>query len=978
MGGEDLYESSIFRRYWEALDAINSLIRSTIEIGPILDLIVVEVARAIGADSAIIYVPEDGRWRAGHVYGLPLETVGRELADEEIQYFLMAAKERKYVLIDDAAKDRRVSRHFVEQHGIHAMLDIPLLATGNLVGDFSLHFHTPGKTFADHEVDFVTKAASATALALENATLFERHREAVQALREKQEKMEYALQAANVASWEFEVGTGKTSHSLRHHELFGYIEPVPEWTYQTFLDHVLPDDRERVDNKVRRIVETGQELFDEFRIRRADGKVGWMSARAKAKRDSTGRITHLSGIIHDISHYKEAEDRVLQSLDHIMVLVGVSANVLNETSIEGTLHRAVEGALVLTGAKIAASGHGFGEGSITVGARAEDAELPPCPDVDFVMDRGGVYLDVIKRTRTIRLGEEELFRHPSWWGLPEKHPPLKGLLGTRLEGLDGAANGMILLSHKRKGDFTEEDEALLNHLGLLTSLAIRHIDARTAAERWAAELEVLKKRLEVILQNTSAFIYLIDDRNRFLHVNRRYEEAIGMTSEQLQGRSIFEFFPHDEAAQLAANNRQVLREGKPAEFEEIIETSEGHRIYSSVKTPLLDNNDVAYAVIGISTDITYRKQAEEALRESEELFREVFAHAPIGMAVSDDEGAFIYVNDAYCKIIGYERSEILDQRFNFRQITHPDDLAANLELYQRLVDGVIPYFFLEKRNIRKDGSPIWVRLSATMRRSPDGKPFQVIALVEDINDRKRAMEELARSNRELEQFAYVASHDLKEPLRMISAYLKLLDQKYKGKLDEKADQYIHFAIDGAVRMQKLIEGLLAWARISTREVQFGEVATASSFEHAVANLETVIKDTGAVIAAEPLPPVSGDESLLTQLFQNLIGNAIKYRKPNVRPNVHISAKRQGDQFIFSITDNGIGIEPSQHNRIFEIFQRLHTREEYEGTGIGLASCKAIVERHHGKIWVQSKAGEGSTFYFTLPAILPSASSQTNA
>jgi len=225
-------------------------------------------------------------------------------------------------------------------------------------------------------------------------------------------------------------------------------------------------------------------------------------------------------------------------------------------------------------------------------------------------------------------------------------------------------------------------------------------------------------------------------------------------------------------------------------------------------------------------------------------------------------------------------------------------------------------------------------------------------------------EELARSNKDLEQFAYVASHDLQEPLRAVSGFVVLLQQRYQGKLDEKADGYIANAVDGAARMQSLIGDLLAYSRVGTRGGTLAPTAAQDSFDNARRNLAASIRDAGAVITSDPMPIVPGDALQLTQLFQNLIGNAVKFRGDR-RPEIHVGARREQDQWLFWVRDNGIGVAPEYADRIFLIFQRLHTRKKYAGTGIGLAICKKIVERHGGKIWVESQPDEGATFYFTI-------------
>jgi len=230
---------------------------------------------------------------------------------------------------------------------------------------------------------------------------------------------------------------------------------------------------------------------------------------------------------------------------------------------------------------------------------------------------------------------------------------------------------------------------------------------------------------------------------------------------------------------------------------------------------------------------------------------------------------------------------------------------------------------------------------------------------------KLKLDELNRSNAELEQFAYVSSHDLQEPLRMVASYLQLLQMDYKGKLDGEADEYINFAVDGSIRMQHLIDDLLEFSRVTTQAREFEPIDCELVYKQVLPNLETSIKENEAIITHDKLPEVMADSTQLTQVFQNLISNAIKFRSEKT-PKIHISSRKEDDQWIFSVTDNGIGIDPKHSDRIFEVFKRLHKRREYPGTGIGLSICKKIIERHEGRIWVKSKPGNGSTFYFTLP------------
>jgi len=243
-------------------------------------------------------------------------------------------------------------------------------------------------------------------------------------------------------------------------------------------------------------------------------------------------------------------------------------------------------------------------------------------------------------------------------------------------------------------------------------------------------------------------------------------------------------------------------------------------------------------------------------------------------------------------------------------------------------------------------------------------PLRVVWKVEGELD--KTIDKLSRSNTELEQFAYIASHDLQEPLRMVSSYVKLLARRYQEQLGPEADEYIGFAVDGASRMQTLINDLLTYSRVNTRGKELARIDSGRVLRDVVQNLKLAIEEQGAEITHDTLPTVTADYSQLGQLFQNLIGNAIKFHG-DAPPRVHITAEKQGDECFFSVRDNGIGISAEHYERIFQIFQRLHTRTEYPGSGIGLAVCKKIIERHGGRIWLTSTEGSGTTFYFTLAA-----------
>jgi signal transduction histidine kinase len=255
--------------------------------------------------------------------------------------------------------------------------------------------------------------------------------------------------------------------------------------------------------------------------------------------------------------------------------------------------------------------------------------------------------------------------------------------------------------------------------------------------------------------------------------------------------------------------------------------------------------------------------------------------------------------------------------------------------------------------------------AAELKRTNEGLEAEIVERKRAEEQLKRTMADLERSNKELEQFAYVASHDLQEPLRMVSSYTQLLARRYQDQLDQDAHEFIGYAVDGAERMQRLINDLLGYSRVGSRGKPFGKTDCQQVLQETLANLRTTIDETDATVTHDPLPTVIADEPQLVQVLQNLVSNAIKFRG-QAPPVVHIGAERKHDEWVFSVRDNGIGIDPQYYERIFVIFQTLHPRDQYPGTGIGLALCKRIVERHGGRIWVESQLGQGATFYFTIP------------
>jgi PAS domain S-box-containing protein len=323
------------------------------------------------------------------------------------------------------------------------------------------------------------------------------------------------------------------------------------------------------------------------------------------------------------------------------------------------------------------------------------------------------------------------------------------------------------------------------------------------------------------------------------------------------------------------------------------------------------------------------------------------------------------------KLFGYSAEQAIGQPI--RMLLPADRVGDETDILARIARGET-LRTLEVVRVHRDGSEVQVSATISPVRDDNGIIVGASKIARDIGERKRTeaalrtkTEELERTNTELERFAYVASHDLQEPLRMVSSFVGLLEKRYRDQLDDQAKRYIFFAVDGAKRMQQLIQDLLMYSRTGSEKLERGPVEMQRVFELAQRNLHAAIEEAGARISADPLPRVSGAEGLLVQLLQNLLGNGLKYRSERT-PAIHVSAQKQQGFWEFSVRDNGIGIERQYWQRIFLVFQRLHTRERYSGTGIGLAICERIVSRHGGRIWLDSELGQGSDFRFTLPAL----------
>jgi PAS domain S-box-containing protein len=497
----------------------------------------------------------------------------------------------------------------------------------------------------------------------------------------------------------------------------------------------------------------------------------------------------------------------------------------------------------------------------------------------------------------------------------------------------------------------------------------------TDERRAQAAVRERERDLLSVLNNVPDVISRYSRDGRFIFTSAAVLRHTGYPPEHFASKTHAELgFPEDICGLFDESLARIFESGRSEKISFAFTGPNGLRQYEAIGAPEFGDDGSVLHVLTITHDVTDRVRAEEELRRSEERQRLAVEAGRVGLWHWDIAANRVEWSDLIYDIHGLGPGDFDGTVEGFAALVHPEDQEDVSRALSAALSGRSDYH-AEFRTVRPDGSIRWIYTNARVV-FENGQPVRMFGSMLDLTESKQAAEALARANQELRranedlnQFAFSASHDLREPLRMILLYSQLLKRTYGAQLDGEANKYIDYAADGARRLESLLRDLLeytdalgAGSPILAESVDMNEALTA-----ALSNLQVAIHESGAVVRRADLPVISWRKSHAIQVLQNLIGNAVKYRRPECRPQIDVAAERHAKSWQFSVSDNGIGVDPQYHERIFGIFRRLHPAHQYEGTGIGLAICQKVVERNGGRIWLESEPGRGSTFYFTCPA-----------
>jgi len=513
-------------------------------------------------------------------------------------------------------------------------------------------------------------------------------------------------------------------------------------------------------------------------------------------------------------------------------------------------------------------------------------------------------------------------------------------------------------------------------LGLIAYLMTRR-DLKLRAQT-DLELQENRARLQSILDNMPAVIYLKDLEGRYLFVNRQFLKINGLTNENAIGKTIFDIAPREHAEIAQAHHQKILATQSAMEVEETIAYPDGLHTHVAVKFPIRDTVGKIFATCGVSTDITERKRMAALLEEEQHLMNQLMDHATEDVYFKDRESRFIRTNRHHAQRFGLEDPAKVIGKSDADFFSEEHARQARRDEEEVMLGG--KPVSKEEMETWPDGHVTWALTVKVPLRDPSGKITGTFGLSRDITERKETEQQIKKlnddlkrqavqleaANKELEAFSYSVSHDLRAPLRHIDGFVKLLDKSASSSLDERGRRYLGIIADSARRMGALIDDLLVFSRMGRAEMSHTKVESDALIHEVLETLQEEIQSRKIEWKIARLPQVQGDASMLRQVWANLIANAVKYSRPRDPAVIEIGYNESDGEFIFYVRDNGVGFDMQYVHKLYGVFQRLHGPEVFEGTGIGLANVQRIVLRHHGRVWAEGKLEAGATFFFSIP------------
>lgn len=881
-----------------------------------------------------------------------------------------------------------IDRQTFQQFGVRSTLTLPLRQHDcviGLVGFACLHQH---RNWTDDNVQLLRSFADVLANALQR-------QQADTELRDSEQRYASLTAAAPVGIYRTDTDGNCLYVNDRWSQIAGMSPDAA--LGEGWVNGLHLDDRERISSEWYQAAQANRPFQLEYRFQRADGSVSWVFGQAVAERDATGQIISYVGTITDITDRKAAEKALKQQRDLNQLIAEITSRFVDVgiAALDGEIDRALQ----LIGAMMAIDitylfqwdADGLTMRMTHEWNQSDQPRQMPLaqtiPLAAFPWSIAQLNQRQLLYVRSVADLPAEVAIDQASWQLFN----VMGMLGVPLIQRSAVVGFVGFASYCQPLTWDAETMRLLQVL----AQTIANAQVRVQDERQLYENE---ERLRLALAAANQGLYDLDLQTGDTIVSPEYATMLGYDSatfQETKDRWIERLHPDDRepVAQVYQNYVAGLIPEYKVELRQRTRSGDWHWILALGKVVDWDEAGNPIRMLGTHTDINDRKAAEaerlqsQLLRNELKLLENILDVILAGYWDWDIPNQREYLSPGFKRMFGYEDDELPNVPESWQRLIFPEDLPSVLDCFEQHVQshGQVP-FYNEVRYHHKNGSTIWVLCSGqVIEWDGAGNPLRMVGCHVDISDRKQTElelkqlnQELARSNQDLEQFAYITSHDLQEPLRAIIGYSQLLSENYRDVLrDELAQESLGFILDGGQRMRLLIQDLLTYSRIGSQPLRMLKTDCNKALGEVLQNLKSRIDEHQVIISADPLPSLALDKTQFVQLLQNLISNAIKFRRetpPHIQirvvpNNTDLSTDRPTDRapaYLFSVQDNGIGIKPQYLTQIFEIFRRLHSLSKFPGTGIGLAICKKIVERHGGEIWAISERDKGTTFFFTLP------------